>query len=287
MDVPVETTTTINCGGAKIIVKNYNSINVAGTLAFSNPSTNGTIVILKSLGNVTISGTINLKGMGAAAATNGWGYFQGETYHGRNGETKGKTVPGGSQYLTSSKYYNEDIYNLYGIVIATGSGGGNGSDEKSDYFPTGGSGAGSVYGAGGDAPDNADGAAGNGYGAGGAGGAASSDAGGRGYWFPLGGRGGGAILVKCRGDLDFTGTIDVSGEDGQDGYASNEASGAGGGAAGMAILVYNGSLVNNTGTINSAGGAGGTESDGVYVGGDGGASSGGLIYKYQNFFING
>lgn len=73
-------TTTINCANAKVVVKNYTSISLTGTavLAFSNPHTSGTIVILKSQGNVTITTTaargIDIRNMGAAVSTSAIGF---------------------------------------------------------------------------------------------------------------------------------------------------------------------------------------------------------------------
>lgn len=68
-------TTTIDLGGAAYVVKNYTSISITGTgnVAFSNPHANGTYVVFKSQGNVTIttSGSVSLVGIGANTATAG------------------------------------------------------------------------------------------------------------------------------------------------------------------------------------------------------------------------
>ena len=60
-------TTTIDLGGLNYVVKQYTSINVSAgaTLAFSNPHASGTIIVLKSQGNVTFAGTVNASGLGA------------------------------------------------------------------------------------------------------------------------------------------------------------------------------------------------------------------------------
>src|SRR3990167_2203578 len=63
-------TTDIDCGAAQLVVKNYTSISITSTgkLTFSNPHANGTVVILKSQGNVTLTATapiIDMAGMGA------------------------------------------------------------------------------------------------------------------------------------------------------------------------------------------------------------------------------
>lgn len=76
-------TTTINLGNAAVVVKNYTSISITGTgsLAFSNPNTNGTIVVLKSQGNVTITSSTNpavdLRSMGAVSSASGNGLVSG------------------------------------------------------------------------------------------------------------------------------------------------------------------------------------------------------------------
>ena len=63
-------TTTIDLSSAAITIKNYTSISITGTgaLAFSNPATTGSIVILKSQGNVTITSSatraIDLRSLG-------------------------------------------------------------------------------------------------------------------------------------------------------------------------------------------------------------------------------
>ncbi len=68
-------TTVIDLGSAQVVVKNYTSISITGTqtITFTNPHANGTIVILKSQGNVTLTSSatpnIDLRGIGAIGAT--------------------------------------------------------------------------------------------------------------------------------------------------------------------------------------------------------------------------
>jgi len=71
-------TTTINLSNASIIVKEYTSINISSGagLAFSNPSSTGSYIVLKSRGDCTIAGTIDASGMGAATSTRGYGYLE-------------------------------------------------------------------------------------------------------------------------------------------------------------------------------------------------------------------
>jgi hypothetical protein len=87
-------TTTINVGGAALYILNYTSISITGTgsLAFSNPNANGTVIIIKSQGNVTLtsSGTaINVSGMGAAGSTDGGTWSLIKTYKGANAAAGG------------------------------------------------------------------------------------------------------------------------------------------------------------------------------------------------------
>ena len=61
-------TTTIDLGSATSVVKNYSRIFIASgaTLDFSNPASGGTVIIFKSLGKVSILGTIDVRGVGSA-----------------------------------------------------------------------------------------------------------------------------------------------------------------------------------------------------------------------------
>jgi hypothetical protein len=53
--------TNIDLGGLAYVVKNYTSISITGdgSLTFSNPHANGTIIVLKSQGNVTLTSSAN------------------------------------------------------------------------------------------------------------------------------------------------------------------------------------------------------------------------------------
>jgi len=70
-------TTTIDCDGARVVVKNYSSISITGDgdLAFSNPHADGTYIVLKSQGNVTIDSTatpnIDVSELGSTGAGGG------------------------------------------------------------------------------------------------------------------------------------------------------------------------------------------------------------------------
>ena len=79
----------------------------------------------------------------------------------------------------------------------------------------------------------------------------------------LGGSGGASLKIECAGALNFTGTIDVSGNVGLSGAA-------GGGGGGCVALVYN-TLTVNSGTLTVAGGVG-NATVGLATQGGGGAS---------------
>lgn len=240
-------TTTIDLASSAYVVKNYTSINVSAgaTLTFSNPNSTGSIIVLKSQGNVTIAGTVNASGMGAAGGAGGalrtssanFG-IQGTNgtsagfvldisadHHGVKGGTTDTNATGGSggAILTLKPFYTKEAARISrkAIYIAPGSGGGGGQ--------------------GGSVSDG------------------DATAGG------TGGNGGGALLIEVGGSLDFSGTINVNGQNGTSAAnasftgANGEVAGGGGGGgggAGMAVVLYN-SLTANTGTITSAGGTGG------------------------------
>ena len=246
-------TTTIDLGNAAIVVKNYSSISITGTgaLAFSNPATNGTLVILKSQGAVVITSTaaraIDMRGIGAAAATITDFVFDTTGTHAgtAGGPGNGTNTAGaaGTQLdtITRTWYWTNTVAKLvrqgYARFFLPGNGGANGGASYGGS--TGGS----------------------------------------------GGRGGGALYIECGGAFNFgaSSTIDISGNAGTDGTGSAGKSGSGGGAGGNCghLVIFYNSLTANSGTITAAGGAGGagTSNDGgdanARAGGAGGASSGG------------
>ena len=68
-------TTTIDLGSNQVVIKNYSSISITGTgsLAFINPHANGTIIIFRCTGAVTITSStspvINLASLGSSAGS--------------------------------------------------------------------------------------------------------------------------------------------------------------------------------------------------------------------------
>lgn len=234
--------TNIDLGGAATLIKNYTSISITGTgsLTFTNPHANGTVIVLKSTGAVTLTSSatpmIDCSALGATAATDG-------ISNAINLINKGAAGGNG----TSS------------VVGASGAGGvGNSSFT---HFFTGGLIGKFIR--------LSVGAGGNSGGLGGVGSAAGG----------AGGRGGGALLIECAGALNFTTAsgISVAGANGSAGTGGGNSQGGGGGggggAGGTAIILYN-TLTSASGTITisgGTGGTGGTGQSGANAGGAGGA----------------
>lgn len=234
-------TTTVSCGSAATLTKNYTAISISSTgeLAFSNPHANGTIVILKSQGAVTLTSTapsIDLRTTGAAGgATDTDGNEPTGLFLNSNtpaGQVSLDNLDGG---LPGSRYDNPGFYTTTeaalhrrALFLACGAGGGGGVSNGAD-----------------------------------AGGA--------------GGRGGGALLIECAGALNFTGSINSSGSDGAAPVptGTNESPGAGGGgSAGIVVILYT-TLTSAAGTITASGGAGAATPAGAGTTGDAGSGGGG------------
>lgn len=234
-------TTTINLGGARVFYKNYTSISITGTanVVFSNPHASGTIIVLKSIGSVTLTSTatpmLSTVGMGAtggAAATAGTAGTTmvgtiGAGALGSNGSGGGPGAGGAAGAANSPTFFNSSIAGKYIPFLLAGAGGGGGGNP------------------------------GSGTGSGGA-----------------GGNGGGGLLIECGGALNFTTTsgISVAGAPGSNGVngSVHGTGGGGGGGAGACIIIYN-TLTASSGTITTTGGAGGTNgTNGTQQGGGGG-----------------
>lgn len=264
-------TTTIDCAGAVTVLKNYKSISITGTgaLSFINPASTGTVIILKSQGNVTLTSStapmIDVSGMGAAGGTGGTGgtdtagnsgtdgtqgvplqddvttHFGVSGKVGVNDTTGGVAGAGGTIYSNIFLYSRTAIkLSSKSIFLACGSGGGGGGSGRVN---SGGSGAKSGNG-------------GN------------------------GGNGGGGLIIECAGAWNFTTAlgISVAGKPGANGASTNfnigsaAGGGGGGGAGGFLVALYK-TLTANTGTVNTAGGAGGV--GGTAIGGDSGGQNAG------------
>ncbi len=272
-------TTTLDLAGAQVFVKNYTTISITGDgkLAFSNPHNNGTLIILKATGNVTLTSStvpcINTSGMGAAVGYNPTGILDTDNHYGANGAGSEANGAAGAIFNAATQqlytFSSTDIYrkSLFLVCGASGGNGFTGTDAGC------GGGAGSRYGAGGtgDAKN--------------AGGPMAGGSGRKRYSSTAttggaGGRGGGALLIECGGDLNFTGTIYARGVAG--GNSPNNGAGGGGGAGATIVILYNGDLTAGSGTMDNAGGAGGGNTGGG-AGGNGGASKGGVLAKNTEF----
>lgn len=254
--------TNIDLGGEAYVVKNYNSISITGTasLTFSNPHTNGTTIVIKSKGDVTLTSSatpmIDASGMGAAggaavststaADVNGnpgsigvsAGLFN--TNFGGGGLNTTNSSPGAvptTIAITAAKYSVLSTALKYGHLFV-GAGGGSGFAQGVN------------------SGTNTSG---------------------------VGGRGGACLIIECAGSWNFTtaGGISVAGKNGGNatsvGGTNTVVAGGGGGAAGMFLGLYN-DLIANTGTITVSGGTGGTAllggaGGGNVSGGAGGASA--------------
>lgn len=223
-------------------VYNYSSISITGSAQITPADTDG-VLIWKCTGNVTLtsSGSIDLSGKGGAGGEGGSG-------DGANG--------------TDSFLAETENANFYGAAGTGNKGGGGGSSQAN------GGGTGSGGGAGGAAPANIPDIAVY-PGAGGGGGAED----GVGSSAGDGGNGGGGFFLGFAGSLNFTMTVDCSGEDGDNG-SSASAGGGGGGGGGSALFRAAPTSTGNvfTGTVTVAGGALGSGNAG---GGDGGAGGDG------------
>lgn len=271
-------TTNIDLGSASVVIKNYTSISITGTAAitFTNPHANGTIVIFKSQGNVTITTSatraIDLRSLGGTGGTGGTG--GGTATAGADGSYGNgtPTVSGGGQGgqvgrpgvggVKGSSLGATALIFLKSITIGCGAGGGGGGGTSgaSTYYRGGGGAGGSSISAQGTAGNDATGDPGTVNAAGGD-----------------GGRGGGAFYLECKGAYSCSGTIDVAGANGSNG-AGGDAGGGGGGAGGVIAVLYN-TLTSDTGTYTVSAGTGGT---GVGGGGNGGAGAAGVSLRQIN-----
>ena len=80
------------------------------------------------------------------------------------------------------------------------------------------------------------------------------------------------MIIMCSGNLSFTGTINIEGEDGTGGQSAA----GGGGGAGMMYALYGGTLT-DSGTKLTSGGAGGNPSNTSATGGSG--ANGTIIFE--------
>lgn len=263
-------TTTIDLGGAKTYIKNYTTISITGTgtLAFINPHSTGTAILLKTTGNITLSSSqtpmIDISNCGGAGGTAGsvGASSQANGNAGNNGVFGFLSVGGGSAGAVNagatggtSGVFAYDVTALtsaavlkYRATLAPGGGGGGGAVKT---------------------------------------GSGSAATGGR------GGNGAGLLIIECAGTFNFTTTngLSLKGENGQ-GYqvasgGNREAAGGGGGGNGTILVLYEtaGTITGTIDTTNSSGGSGAsgsiTNPRPNSGGGGGGLTSAGGGNSYQ------
>lgn len=265
-------TTTISAGGQRVLELDYTSVSITGTghLAFSNPNTNGTVVIIKSQGacTLTTSGvSIYTAGMGAAGGAIG---TAGRAATATNIGNRGNGPGGGLSGLT-----------IAGATVH-GAGGGGGGSGTIGTVGAGGS-ASTVGGFGGNSTMAV--ASTTLYAEAGGGGASGSDAtetSGVSSAGAAGGIGGGGLVLACGGALNNTSIISTMGTIGSNSDNTTADGGGGGGGAGGNVLILYTSFTADSGTYSTAGGAGGSGN----AGGSGGAGATGATLRARNTNFN-
>ncbi len=246
-------TTNIDLGSSAFFVKNYSSISITGTgkVTFTNPHANGTIIILKSKGDVTLTssqapmidasvlganggaGVSCIASASASGNTGNSGLSLLLSNAGGAGATAGSVGAGGTAttllYSGSSFTSTKQKYALLSVASGGGSGG---------VTSPGGGGTSTSY---------------------------------------IGGRGGGTLVIECAGAWNFTTAsgISVAGGSPASGTTSGAggAGGSGGGGGGYFLGIYN-TLTANSGTVTVTGGTGSNKSsDAIYTSYGGGGGS--------------
>ena len=233
-------TQSLSAANKSIAVFDYTSFSLTGTasLQFGNANDNGTIYIVRSLGDVTITssasraiildGAGGIAGQGVAGQSGGievggnsgngfgsWYYFSGSVSGGTAGSGVSVTGGGGGGGFSSfTPSVNSTNGFLMPFAVAPGGGGGSGCN---DTFNTG-----IISGA--------------------------------------GGRGAGALIILCAGKLNITSSFSATGANGANTTDNNNGAGGGGGGGSFYIL-YN-TLTANTATFTVSKGTGGTASGG-------------------------
>jgi hypothetical protein len=248
----VNTTVTLPASG----VLNYTTVNIpiGVTVKFTKNAANTPVTILAT-GNVTIAGTIDIRGNAGAPPANGTAV----------GTTGGAGGPGGFDGGNGAT----------GTVSTTGgSGRGPGGGTGSSGAAGAGGGGFAAAGGNGTAPSGATaGIGGSVYsdatllpligGSGGGGGGANL-----GYTGGGGGGGGGAILIASSGTISLSGSILASGGPGT---FYDILKGSSGGGSGGAVRLIATTVTGSSGTINVAGGAAANPGSPSNIGGGGGA----------------
>ncbi|KKU09799.1 MAG: hypothetical protein UX13_C0030G0001, partial [Candidatus Woesebacteria bacterium GW2011_GWB1_45_5] len=153
-------TTTISASSESVLVKNYTAISITGTgkLDFSTPNTNGTIIILKSQGNITLtsstSAMIDCSGMGASG---GAGVVAGSASNGSvgngvifkadygGGALVGTGGIGGTAIVDSNGNPISTLFAQFLFNLACGGGGGGSTCLAGDIANSGSRGGGALF----------------------------------------------------------------------------------------------------------------------------------------------
>lgn len=247
-------TTTLDIAGARIFVKNYTSIAITGTakLAFSNPHAEGTIIVLRSQGNVTItsSGTpaIDLRNLGGTGGTSVSRSSVGSTNGnaGNPGTGTAVTVSAGTAGAASdSGSVGDGAASSVALALKTT------ITQLAFRYPWIAPGAG-----------------------GGSGGVRQGNAGNT--QSGPGGRGAGSLIIECAGDLNQTGTIDGSGQaaTANSATATGYRIGGSGGGGGATVLIFYKTLTSASGARTVTGG---TASSATSAGSDSGSHARGGV----------
>lgn len=244
-------TTTIDVGASPVYEQDYTSISITGTgsLAFTDPGTNGTIVILRSQGSCTDTSASNVSIDVTALGSSGNGLSS--TGVVLTAGSAGVST-GGSGIATSLPFtFLMSSSSAMTRTLSVGAGGGVGGTGLSGAGGAGGRGGGALYiecagalnftgkisaasaGAGGNAVPGND----NGGG---------------------GGGGGGSVLILANSITANTGTITISGAAGGTGASGSASQGAGGGAGGNGAGAQGGNGGSPGGSSGGGGGSGGT-----------------------------
>ena len=239
-------TTTLDLGGVQVFTKNYTSISITGTgkLAFTNPHANGTIIVLKSQGNVTLTSSTNpqIDGSGIGSSLGNYGNSTlVKIGYGTDGVDSGASSTAGVAGTVPISFTSFTSIVGKFINLGCGAAGGNGAVNAGQGGASGGGGA-SLYNNGGGGDKN---------------GSMLNSAG---CIAGTGSRGGAAIYIECGGNYTASGNITVAGVAGGNATAGTFGAGVGGGGGGGGgtyIVLINGTKT-DTSTISLTGGTGGT-----------------------------
>ena len=256
-DKTITSSENLDLGGNSIFIKEYSSFDLesGNTLTVTNSPSTGSIVWIKVSGDCTIDGTIDMVGTGA----DGGAEVSGSVQTGNDGTESSNT---------SYKLFKTGVSSRAGQGGAdTSNNGGGGGGSESD-------GAGNV--------GTSNGFSGNGVSLGlnanellyfqsnlsvigsGGGSGGLGDEFSNGFAGGTGGKGGdgtGALIFECAGDFVFTGTINLNGQDGENGTSGDDYAGGGGGGGAGTFLGFFHTIATNTGSVNVNGGIGGTGVD--------------------------